>query len=260
MGERARRLAGDARALAHAIRDHRSDGVAFLLVIDQFEELYTLAEADQRRAFDACLADALADADCPLFVVTTVRSDFLDRIELLPRLAALYNERCKRELLPAITTQGLREAIELPARLAGLDVSEVTTAMLREARDEPGALPLVENALLQLWQQRQGNRLSGALFEQRGGLAGMLKDSADALLQRIDAEVPKGKVAALELLLSLARIDPATSTRAFASRALKRSRRPAAATMRSASACCECCRASGPARGRATRRARTCGS
>ena len=177
-------------------------------MIDQFEELFTLADAPQRLQFDALLAGALADADCPLFVISTVRADFLDRIELLPRLAALYNQRCKRYLLPIITPEGLREAIELPARRAGLDASEITAAMLAEARDEPGALPLVENALLQLWQQRQGKQLSGAEFHARGGLAGMLSASADALLDRIERDLkPAGRAGALELLLRLTHIN-----------------------------------------------------
>ena len=205
---RAQRLASDPRALAFALRDAARPDTGWLLVIDQFEELFTLADAPRRLQFDALLASALADADCPLFVISTVRADFLDRIEQLPRLSALYNQRCKRYLLPAITPDGLREAIELPARRAGLDASQVTVAMLAEARDEPGALPLVENALLQLWQQRRGNTLSGTEFHARGGLASMLSASADALLARIEREVkPAGRAGALELLLRLTRIN-----------------------------------------------------
>ena len=101
----------------------------------------------------------------------------------------------------------MREIIEQPARLAGLDVSEVTTAILNDARDEIGALPLVENALSILWEHRNNNRLSGEAYRQQGGLAGMLSTQADALLQRIDQAVPKGKSAALELLLRLTRIN-----------------------------------------------------
>ena len=205
---RAQRLAGSPLALALDIRDAARPDTGCLLVIDQFEELFTLAAEPQRLQFDLLLATALADADCPLFVVSTVRADFLDRIEQLPRLAALYNQRCKRYLLPTITPEGLREAIELPAQRAGLDASQVTAAMLREARDEPGALPLVENALLQLWQLRRGKQLSGAEFDGLGGLAGMLSTSADALLARIEREVkPAGRAGALELLLRLTRIN-----------------------------------------------------
>jgi hypothetical protein len=73
-------------ALVHWLRTRKEDGAAFLLAIDQFEELFTFADADERRRFDRLVASALEDADCPLFVISTVRSDFLDRFaEDLPR-------------------------------------------------------------------------------------------------------------------------------------------------------------------------------
>jgi hypothetical protein len=91
-----------------------------------------------------------------------------------------------------------------PARLAGLDVSEVKEAMIDQARDEPGALPLVENALHYLWEQRNGNRLSGRLFTEQGGLAGILSRSADDLLDGLGR--PQ-RDRALELLFRLVQVD-----------------------------------------------------
>ena len=61
------------------LRERKADDTAFLLAIDQFEELFTFAEAEERRRFDRLLAAALADPVCPLFVLSTVRADFLDR-------------------------------------------------------------------------------------------------------------------------------------------------------------------------------------
>lgn len=203
--QRLKRLEQDERALAFTLRDCKQDDTAFLIIVDQFEELFTFAEPESRKRFDAQLANALQDPECPLFMITTVRADFLDRFEQLPRLQSIYNSRCKRFFLPTISEQGLREVIEQPARLAGLDVSEVTAAILNDARDEIGALPLVENALYTLWQKREGNRLSGAEYRAQNGIAGMLSAQADALLARIDSEVPKGREAALELLLWLTR-------------------------------------------------------
>jgi formylglycine-generating enzyme required for sulfatase activity len=204
---RRQRFEQDERAFALALRDFRQEHTAFLLVVDQFEELFTFADDASRRRFDAVLTNALQDPECPLFLVSTVRADFLDRFEQLPRLQAIYNSHCKRYFLPTISEHGLREVIEQPARLAGLDVSEITTAILDDARDEIGALPLVENALFMLWQQREGNRLSGDRYRRESGIAGMLRTQADALLDRIDGAVPKGKQAALELLLRLTRIN-----------------------------------------------------
>ena len=145
------------------------------------------------------------DADCPLFVISTVRADFLDRFEDLPRLVAVRNSVGRPWTLAPIGTDGLREVIAGPARLAGLDVSEVQEAMVAEARDEPGALPLVENALYWLWEKRTGNRLSGELFTDQGGLAGILSRSADGLLSDLAADQ---RTRALELLFELVRVDP----------------------------------------------------
>ncbi len=201
---RAAQLSKDPRTLSYALRAFKSSGTAFLLVVDQFEELFTLADDEQRASFDALVACALSDADCPFFLLSTVRSDFLDRIAWLPRLSVLHNRCCKRYLLATISVEGLREAIEFPARLAGLDAREVVNAMLIEAENEPGALPLVQNALWQLWQAREGDKLSGDVYRKRNGLVGMLSSGADALLGRIERAMPKlGRAAALELLLAL---------------------------------------------------------
>jgi Sulfatase-modifying factor enzyme 1/TIR domain len=206
---RDRALASDERALAMHLRAVKQAGTGYLLFIDQFEELYNLSEELQRKRFDALLAVALADPACPLFLVSTVRSDFLDRIEeKLPRLAAIYNTHCKRYLLPLVTPRGLRDAIEMPARLSGLDVSEVCTAMLRDAEGEAGALPLVENALRFLWRKAERSsggaaNLSGAVYAQLGGLAGILSAEADDLLARAERANKGDEIAALELLLRL---------------------------------------------------------
>lgn len=206
-----KRLEADEQALASALNDYREPGTAFLLVIDQFEELLTFADEAARRQFDALLACALGDADCPLFVISTVRADFLDRYDQLPRLAERYNVACQRYFLPSISERGLRDIITGPARLAGLDVSEVLTALLDDASyDMAGALPLVENALRELWTLRRGARLSGDDYRAQGGLAGMLAKQADALLTELDADpslAGKGRVGALELLLRLTRIN-----------------------------------------------------
>ena len=115
----------------------------------------------------------------------------------------------------------MHEIIEQPARLAKLDVSEVTVAILKDAENEIGALPLVENALSILYKnQQQPNKLSGDYYWQQGGIAGMLSKAADELLDRIEKTFPKkGKQAALEMLLALTRVnDEGRNTRKRISR------------------------------------------
>ena len=221
--ERAR---GDDR-LRFWLRERKADDTAFLLAIDQFEELLTFAEAEERRRFDRLLAAALADPDCPLFVLSTVRADFLDRFgEDMPEVTRVLNRVGKRWTLAPIGEAGLREVIDGPARLAGLDVDEVREAIIDQARDEPGALPLVENALDWLWQQREKGRLSGRLFTAQGGLAGLLSRSADDMLDGLGPQRSR----ALELLFRLVKVDlGACGTRASGSAATTRWRSPVAA-------------------------------
>ncbi len=117
----------------------------------------------------------------------------------------MRNRAGRQWTLPLISADGLREVIAGPARLAGIDVSEVQEAMVAEARDEPGGLPLVENALEWLWQQRSPDgRLSGRLLVNQGGLAGILSQNADDLLEGLGRQ--RGR--ALELLFRLVKVDP----------------------------------------------------
>ncbi len=204
------RLEQDDRALSFMLNDQKDGNTAFLLMVDQFEELFTFSQDKEKLHFGAQLAEALADKECPLFLISTVRIDFLDGFERLGKLSELYNDRCKRYLLKTISQDGMREVIEQPARLAGLDTSEITTAILSDTENEIGALPLVENALNYLWQHRQDNRLSGDLYRTKGKLVGLLEEQADSLLVRLDRDkaITKGRKGALELLLALTRINP----------------------------------------------------
>lgn len=199
-----------ASALAEWLRSRKRDDTAFLLAIDQFEELFTFADAAERKRFDSLLAAALADADCPLYLISTVRVDFLDRFEThLPQLNLQRARIAHTWPLPQLDDDGLREVIDGPARLANLDVSEVIEMMVDQARGEPGALPLIENALDWLWNKCEKNphsgrlRLSGRLFTGQGGLAGILSQAADDLL----ASLGKEQERALQLLFQLVKID-----------------------------------------------------
>ena len=167
--------------------------------------MFTLADKLELRRFDAQIGYALRDKDCPLFLITALRIDFLDQFEQLPRLSEIYNSHCQRYLLKTISRQDMREIIERPAQLAELDVSEVTELILHDTEHELGALPLVENALHCLYQQREGNRLSGKYYRDAGGLVGLLDNQADMLLNSLSS---KDKQAALELLLAMTRINP----------------------------------------------------
>ncbi len=204
---------GDERALAEWLKGRLGlfpEETAFLLAIDQFEELFTFADPTERDRFDHLLACALKDNDCPLFVISTVRSDFNHYFaEDLPLLVKVRNH-AGRWTMSAIGEQGLREVIDGPADLARLDVSEVREMLIRELKSEAGALPLIENALTWLWDRRACDRgrkpkLSGKLLNDQEGAAGILSHGAEQVLTPLD-EGQRGR--ALDLLFQLVRVDP----------------------------------------------------
>ncbi len=200
-------LEADQKGLADWLSSRKQEDTAFILAVDQFEELFSIANSDERQHFDRILAYALQDDDCPLFLLSTIRADFQDRFDSdLPRLLSVRNEQGNSWSLPLIGDKGLGEIIDGPSRLAGLDANEIRAAILLEAKDELGALPLVENALEWLWNNSEGNKLSGQLFSDHGGLAGILSESADELVRSFGSREQQHHV--LEFLFNLVKPDP----------------------------------------------------
>ena len=195
-------------ALQIGLRDWVPWGDALVLVLDQLEEVFTLTKDGKiRERFDALLANALADQDGPLHLVTTIRSDFMMQFAALPRLQALLHEKARRYLLNPIDANGLRAVVRAPAQLAGLRWSDdqLPDEIAQEARDEPGALPLVENLLRLLWEEsrnKQANTLSRQVYNDLGGVGGALAKSADDLLESLGERKPK----ALSLLTALVNV------------------------------------------------------
>ena len=173
-----RLLKGDDKAFQVGLRDWVPAGEALVLVIDQLEEVFTLSQDGKvRELFDALLANALADQDGPLHLVTTIRSDFRMQFAALPRLQALLHEKTVRYLLNPIDGNGLKDVVRAQAKLAGLCWSddELPDEIVQEARDEPGALPLVENLLRLLWlesRNAQSNMLRRQDYNNLGGVGG----------------------------------------------------------------------------------------
>ncbi len=182
-----------------------------LLVVDQLEELFTLTrdKVAERQRFDQLLAEAIDNHDLPLYLVTTLRSDFLGQFETAPGLNARRNNAAHYELLP-VTEAGLRDIVLRSVELAGLRYSDdqLSEDIIDEARNEPGALPLVSN-LLRLLCDDAGTDgvLQRARYKTVGGLGGALASSADSLLVRLGDQ---SKEPALRLLLAL--VEPGINT------------------------------------------------
>ena len=200
------KLAGSPTALASLLREGRADGHGVLLVVDQLEETFTLAHADESgvKQFDALLATALDDREGPLVLVTTIRSDFVARMGELLALEEKLPTQAVRYYLRPMDEPGLRAAIRKPAERAGLVYEEgLVDRIVADASTSRGALPLVAHVLEALYARRDGFRLTTRAYDLVGGVAGALAMSADAIIDSLEAE---DRARARKLLLRLVKI------------------------------------------------------
>jgi WD40 repeat protein len=159
----------------------RGDG---LLVLDQFEELFTRSPPEAQARFAELLA-RLAD-EGGVHVLLCLRDDFLFRCHSLPSLAAVF-----RDLTPVGPPfpAALQRALVEPAARMGVRFEDesLVDAMVASLAEERGALPLLAFAAARLWEERDGERkvLTRAAYERMGGVAGALAEHAEATLQRI---------------------------------------------------------------------------
>jgi hypothetical protein len=175
-----------------ALLAHRGRDSSVLLVVDQLEDLFTLASAGERDGFLAALRALRAERRCA--VIVTLRADFFGALIESP----LWPESRGRDQLSRIEVsplrgQALREAIAVPARDAGVAVEpELIERLLADAAAEPGILPLLQETMVQLWDARADQTLTLADYQalgdgERSGLAVALARRANATLRRFDA-------------------------------------------------------------------------
>ncbi|MGW1562774.1 nSTAND1 domain-containing NTPase [Streptomyces sp. NPDC002144] len=168
----------------HPLRTHEQrlvpadgDGDTWLIV-DQFEELYTLCHdpAERDQFIDRLLT--ATDPGSRLRVVIAVRADFLGRCAEHPALTAALQD--STVLAGPMSRDELREAITKPAQAAGMIVERSLTArLIEEVSGEPGPLPLLSHALLETWHRRKGRALTEAAYEAAGGLQGAIARTAE---------------------------------------------------------------------------------
>jgi DNA-binding SARP family transcriptional activator/WD40 repeat protein len=149
-----------------------------ILVIDQCEELWTVAEDSERRAFCEALAGAANTAGCK--VVLTIRADFFDRPLTDPALGPLVAAHAFG--VTPMTATELQDAITAPAAKLGLRFDPALVGRLvAETIDQPGSLPLLQFALAELFEGRRGATITSEAYEELGGLASSLKRQADEI-------------------------------------------------------------------------------
>lgn len=157
------------------------------VIVDQFEEVFTLCHDPAERAR---FIDLLLSARRPerrMRVLLAVRGDFYGRCAEHRDLADALRDA--NLLVGAMTPAELRHAVVKPATHAGLKVERALTARLvKDVADAPGGLPLLSHALLETWRRRRGKTLTLAGYEAAGCLDGAIAQSAEQLYGRFTAD------------------------------------------------------------------------
>jgi hypothetical protein len=156
-----------------------------VILVDQFEEVYSLCDdKEDRDIFIANLLCAAGDKGGHVFVVLTLRSDFLGATTQHPALNQALAEQ--NVIIPVMTREELVRAIVEPARQSGRPLDDSTVALLiQQAEGHDGALPLLQFALSRIWDQMEHGVLPAKTLEQIGGVGGALANEATRLYQAL---------------------------------------------------------------------------
>lgn len=158
-----------------------------LLIVDQWEELFTLCQDDAARR---CFIDNLLDATATvkLSVVLTLRGDFFGRAITDYRPLSDRVQGAQVNLGP-MKREELRLAIEEPARQVGLTFEAgLVDLIMEQDGDEPGLLPLVEFVLRRLWEDWRGGELHHEAYKAMGQLQGAIAKKAESLYLKLNED------------------------------------------------------------------------
>jgi WD40 repeat protein len=191
-------LQKDTKALRNKVAEILQNNPAtshILLIIDQFEELYTNSPEDKQQPFLDCLLTAVQTPPTPLNfnIVITMRDDFLRQaLAYRPLVDALHNAEVK---LGPMEREELQEAIEKPAKLQRVEIEDCLTERLLDAvLKQPGLLPCLEFALTQLWDKQKNRVLNHSAYQQIGGVEKALANHADTVYAKLESEEEQQQV------------------------------------------------------------------
>ena len=152
-----------------------------VIVVDQFEEVFTLVEDEtDRQHFLNLLYTAVSDVRSRVRVIITLRADYYDRPLLYPEFGELI--RSRMETVLPLSAKGLERAIRGPAERVGVTFEQgLVEQTVSEMNYQSGALPLLQYALTELFDRRKGRLLTHDAYREIGGAVGALANRADEI-------------------------------------------------------------------------------
>jgi hypothetical protein len=195
-------LARRTYALREAVKANLPPAQNLLLVVDQFEEIFSFRDrmpggSNESDLFISYLLSAAQDADARIYIILTMRSDYLGECATFHGLPEALNDA--QYLVPRMTRSQLQEAIENPLKtILGVDGEAVhfhmglVQKLLNDCDDEPDNLPLLQHLLRRLVEQWQSEGAMGqitpAMALEVGELAGALNNDAEKVFQALSSE------------------------------------------------------------------------
>lgn len=176
--------------------------VPAVIVIDQFEETFTLChDEEERTAFINNILNLVRSRGPRHLIILTMRTDYESYLEKVTLFKSMFEQGEVR--ISAMNAGELREAIEKPAESVGLRFEEgLVDRLIREILGEPAALPLLQFALLQLWDNRERNRVTWESYRRVGGVMQALGNTADAIYDNL---LPEEQVTIRRIMMHIVR-------------------------------------------------------
>ena len=187
--------AGDVDTMASAMRrsskallgmvKRGNDDHPVFLAFPRFEEVFTLANAEDRKALADNLLE-LVEAPGNHRVLVAIRNDFLTHLGQLGPLQAHLQKG--KVFVPPFDAGELREVVEEPAERVGLKFEDgLVDALIFDVLGDPAALPLLQFILLKLWDRRERNRVTWKGYRQIGGCRGAVEQAAEEMYSKLDS-------------------------------------------------------------------------
>ncbi len=175
-------LMSDDRGLVRAIGRvlPEDSDTELVLIVDQFEELFTHTDAETRSRFASALVHVAIDDRCRARLLVTLRADFYDRPLTVPGLGELVRDHTVA--MTPLDGDELERSITHPASRVGVSVEpELVAKLVADATTNPASLPLLQYSLTELYEQRTGGQMTLTAYSQLGGLAGAVAGRAEEL-------------------------------------------------------------------------------